>query len=195
MSGARLCALLGELGYEGAEALDPDSFEWPFQYEDARPILDWICSSLRSSNVLSLSEMMELGNQLVVEGRGWDKIARLKEGLPGGALGEGSRLLKMMLKDGSLLEFPQNFEAISLCKDIVASFGESDTSKIKSSSCSMGEVLPSENLFDKLTRFSSFLRMPVVGFENEIMSLLRKVDTRRGTEDKACCAVGGLQGD
>ena len=139
--------------------------------------------------------MMELGNQLVVEGRGWDKIARLKEGLPGGALGEGSRLLKMMLKDGSLLEFPQNFEAISLCKDIVASFGESDTSKIKSSSCSMGEVLPSENLFDKLTRFSSFLRMPVVGFDNEMMSLLRKVDTRRGTEDKACCAVGGLQGD
>ena len=127
--------------------------------------------------------MMELGNQLVVEGRGWHKIARLKEELPGGALGEGSRLLKMMLKDGSLLEFPHNFEAISLCKDIVASFGESDTSKIKSSSCSMGEVLPSENLFDKLTRFSSFLRMPVVGFENEIMSLLRKVDTRRGTED------------
>ena len=60
MSGARLCALLGELGYEGAEALDPDSFEWPFQYEDARPILDWICSSLRSSNVLSLSEVSQL---------------------------------------------------------------------------------------------------------------------------------------
>ncbi|KAK3002183.1 hypothetical protein RJ639_021932, partial [Escallonia herrerae] len=33
MSGARLCALLGELGYEGHAALDPDSFEWPFQYE------------------------------------------------------------------------------------------------------------------------------------------------------------------
>ncbi|RXH97973.1 hypothetical protein DVH24_010298 [Malus domestica] len=30
------------------------SFEWPFQYDDARPILDWICSSLRPSNVLSL---------------------------------------------------------------------------------------------------------------------------------------------
>ncbi|KAK2971392.1 hypothetical protein RJ640_025342 [Escallonia rubra] len=33
MSGARLCALLGELGYEGHAALDLDSFEWPFQYE------------------------------------------------------------------------------------------------------------------------------------------------------------------
>ncbi|KAK3001866.1 hypothetical protein RJ639_022135 [Escallonia herrerae] len=33
MSGARLCALLGELGYEGHAALDTDSFEWPFQYE------------------------------------------------------------------------------------------------------------------------------------------------------------------
>lgn len=60
MSGARLCALLGELGYQGAETLDPDSFEWPFQYDDARPILDWICSSLRPSNVLSLSELSQL---------------------------------------------------------------------------------------------------------------------------------------
>jgi hypothetical protein len=60
MSGTRLCALLGELGYEGAETLDPDSFEWPFQYDDARPILDWICSSLRSSNVLSLSDLSRL---------------------------------------------------------------------------------------------------------------------------------------
>lgn len=68
MSGARLCALLGELGYEGAEALDPDSFEWPFQYEDARPILDWICSSLRSSNVLSLSEVSQY-EQFLEEGK------------------------------------------------------------------------------------------------------------------------------
>lgn len=60
MSGATLCALLGELGYEGADALDPDSFEWPFQYDDARPILDWICSSLRPSNVLSLPELSQL---------------------------------------------------------------------------------------------------------------------------------------
>ncbi|XVE78171.1 hypothetical protein DITRI_Ditri13aG0122600 [Diplodiscus trichospermus] len=68
MSGARLCALLGELGYEGAEKLDPDSFEWPFQYDDARAILDWICSSLRPSNVLSLSELSQY-KQFVEEGK------------------------------------------------------------------------------------------------------------------------------
>ncbi|OMO93885.1 HAUS augmin-like complex subunit 3 [Corchorus capsularis] len=68
MSGARLCALLGELGYEGAEKLDPDSFEWPFQYDDARSILDWICSSLRPSNVLSLSELSQY-EQFVQEGK------------------------------------------------------------------------------------------------------------------------------
>ena len=60
MSGAWVCVLLGELGhwgipYSGAEGLDLDSVKWPFQYDDARPILDWICSSLRPSNVLSLS--------------------------------------------------------------------------------------------------------------------------------------------
>ncbi|KAG5549187.1 hypothetical protein RHGRI_014527 [Rhododendron griersonianum] len=60
MSGARLCALLGELGYEGHGALDQDSFEWPFQYDDDRPILDWICHSLRPSNVLSPSEVSQL---------------------------------------------------------------------------------------------------------------------------------------
>ncbi|XWS76008.1 hypothetical protein CRYUN_Cryun01aG0140700 [Craigia yunnanensis] len=68
MSGARLCALLAELGYEGAQKLDPDSFEWPFQYDDARTILDWICSSLRSSNVLSLSELSQC-KQFVQDGK------------------------------------------------------------------------------------------------------------------------------
>ncbi|XP_065874416.1 AUGMIN subunit 3 isoform X2 [Euphorbia lathyris] len=68
MSGTRLCLLLGELGYEGAESLDPDSFEWPFQYDDARPILDWICSSLRPSNVLSPSELSQY-EQFLQEGK------------------------------------------------------------------------------------------------------------------------------
>lgn len=68
MSGARLCSLVAELGYEGAGKLDPDSFEWPFQYDDARPILDWICSSLRPSNVLSLPEL-SLYEQFQREGK------------------------------------------------------------------------------------------------------------------------------
>ncbi|XP_050206624.1 AUGMIN subunit 3 isoform X2 [Mercurialis annua] len=68
MSGARLCALLGELGYGSADTLDPDSFEWPFQYDDARPILDWISSSLRPSNVLSVSELSQY-EQFLQEGK------------------------------------------------------------------------------------------------------------------------------
>ncbi|VFQ69726.1 unnamed protein product [Cuscuta campestris] len=68
MSCARLCALLGDLGYEGHESLDPDSFEWPFQYEDTRPILDWLCSSLRPSNVLFPSEISQY-EQFLQEGK------------------------------------------------------------------------------------------------------------------------------
>ncbi|TXG49367.1 hypothetical protein EZV62_025242 [Acer yangbiense] len=68
MSGTRLCSLLSELGYEGVDALDPDSFEWPFQYDDARSILDWTCSSLRPSNVLSLSDLSQY-EQFVQEGK------------------------------------------------------------------------------------------------------------------------------
>ncbi|CAI9770667.1 unnamed protein product [Fraxinus pennsylvanica] len=68
MSGARLCSLLFELGYEGYESLDPDSCEWPFQYDDVRPVLDWLCSSLRPSNVLSSSEV-SLYKQFLEEGK------------------------------------------------------------------------------------------------------------------------------
>ncbi|RYR54185.1 hypothetical protein Ahy_A06g029450 isoform B [Arachis hypogaea] len=59
MSGSRLCSLLVELGFEDSESLDPDSFEWPFQYEQTRPVLHWICSSLRPSNILSLSDLSQ----------------------------------------------------------------------------------------------------------------------------------------
>lgn len=69
MSGGRqLCGVLGELGYERHETLDPDSFEWPFQYEEARPLLDWICSSLRPVNVLSPSERSQY-EQFLQEGK------------------------------------------------------------------------------------------------------------------------------
>ncbi|KAL8258954.1 hypothetical protein R6Q59_026907 [Mikania micrantha] len=68
MSGAKLCSLLDELGYEDHGALDPDSFEWPFQYEDARPILDWLCASLRPSNVLSTSELSQY-EQYIQDGK------------------------------------------------------------------------------------------------------------------------------
>ncbi|KAL8531099.1 hypothetical protein ACS0TY_007926 [Phlomoides rotata] len=68
MSGARLCGLLAELAYEGHGSLDSDSFEWPFQYDDVRPILDWLCSSLRPSNVLSPSELSQY-EQFLQEGK------------------------------------------------------------------------------------------------------------------------------
>lgn len=42
-----------------------------------------------------------------------------------------------------------------------------------------------DGLFNKLINFNSFVRMPTVGFENEIISLLRKIDARRGHDGKA----------
>ncbi|KAF6161770.1 hypothetical protein GIB67_013847 [Kingdonia uniflora] len=66
-SGARLCNLLGELGYEGHHRLDPDVFDWPFD-EEAGHILDWICSNLRPTNVLSPAEL-SLYQQFEKEGK------------------------------------------------------------------------------------------------------------------------------
>ncbi|XP_043702263.1 AUGMIN subunit 3-like [Telopea speciosissima] len=68
MNGSRLCSLLGELGYEGREVSDPDSFEWPFQYEEAHPLLEWICSSLRPTNVLSGTDVSQY-EQFLKEGK------------------------------------------------------------------------------------------------------------------------------
>ncbi|KAJ7518051.1 hypothetical protein O6H91_21G052400 [Diphasiastrum complanatum] len=68
MSGARLCGLLADLGYEGWQLLDPDSFEWPFQYEETGPLLDWLCTNLRASNVLSLPELQHY-RELLAEGK------------------------------------------------------------------------------------------------------------------------------
>ncbi|KAG0470815.1 hypothetical protein HPP92_016921 [Vanilla planifolia] len=68
MSGARLFAVLSELGYGGHGSLEPDSFEWPFQYDEVASVLDWICSSLRPSNVLSLSELSQY-EKFITEGK------------------------------------------------------------------------------------------------------------------------------
>ncbi|KAL0909083.1 hypothetical protein M5K25_023609 [Dendrobium thyrsiflorum] len=40
MSGARLCSVLGELGIGGHGSFEPDSFEWPFQYEEYEQLLN-----------------------------------------------------------------------------------------------------------------------------------------------------------
>lgn len=56
MSGASLCSLLEELGYDGWQDLDADSFEWPYQYDETGPLLDWLCANLRPSNALTAEE-------------------------------------------------------------------------------------------------------------------------------------------
>lgn len=48
---------------------------------------------------------------------------------------------------------------------------------MKSGSCSMEEVHLSDGLFNKLTSFNGFVGMLLVGFKNEMISLLRKMDT------------------
>lgn len=68
MSGASLCSLLEELGYDGWQDLDADSFEWPYQYDETGPLLDWLCANLRPSNALTAEEAV-LYNALKAEGK------------------------------------------------------------------------------------------------------------------------------
>lgn len=42
---------LTKLGFDGEDLLDVDVLEWPFQYEEARPLPACFCSCLRPSNL------------------------------------------------------------------------------------------------------------------------------------------------
>ena len=58
-------------------------------------------------------------------------------------------------------------------------FEEQGSSKLKCISQLMEEELPFDGLFSKLVNFSSYLGM-LVGFEEEIINILRKMETRGG---------------
>lgn len=73
------------------------------------------------------------------------------------------------------LKFPENAVIGPMVRSEVQ-----ESSKVKSSCCSVGEEHPPYVLFGKLTNFSSFVRMLVAGFEKEIIPLLRKMEARRG---------------
>ncbi|RVX05681.1 hypothetical protein CK203_027235 [Vitis vinifera] len=55
---------------------------------------------------------------------------------------------------------------------------------------SQGEELSSASLPSKFAKFSSFLGLQVVGFEKEINSLLRKMESRKGHEGEGRGAIG-----
>lgn len=54
MSAIELVHVLAALGMK--VPLNAASFEWPFDVQEARPLLEWLCSSLRPSNVVSDEE-------------------------------------------------------------------------------------------------------------------------------------------
>ncbi|MFS7983398.1 hypothetical protein Hanom_Chr11g00974051 [Helianthus anomalus] len=67
MSGARLCSLLRELGYEGHRTIYPDSFEWPFQYEEDAPAFELSLYFVSlETNQLHVSFCMQYCSQIVV---------------------------------------------------------------------------------------------------------------------------------
>lgn len=79
----------------------------------------------------------------------------------------------------------------SFCKDVVVRFKESKSSKLKLGCCLTGEVHPLDGLSNKLAHFSGYVGMPIEGFKKEIISLLRKIGTRRGHCIKAWGGQGG----
>lgn len=98
-----------------------------------------------------------------------------------GPLGFGFQLLRMMCQDDSLLDFLGSDMKGPLCKEMVVNTKEMEPSKAMECSCDMvGEKLISDSLFSKFANFSSFVGMPITGFEKEINSFMRKMEARKG---------------
>lgn len=85
-----------------------------------------------------------------------------------------------MLQDESRLECLKIIVESALGKDLAVGFEEQVSSDVKSFNWPSKEEVPSNSLFSKLASFSSLVGMPVEGFEKEIFSLLRKMETRKG---------------
>ncbi|ESP05467.1 hypothetical protein LOTGIDRAFT_228043 [Lottia gigantea] len=74
MSGSQFLETLQQLGYPGAEKLDPQMFDWLFEQENIVPFLHWFSNNVHSNNVLSASDRneydeLEKCNEGILEGR------------------------------------------------------------------------------------------------------------------------------
>lgn len=74
-------------------------------------------------------------------------------------MGSGLQPLRLLLQDGRMLDLTGS-----------ATMGRD----------SVGEVVKSESLPCKFAKFSSFVGMPLAGFKEEISSLLREMEARKG---------------
>ena len=68
----------------------------------------------------------------------------------------------------------------ALGKDLAIELEEQVSLEVKSFNRPSKEEVSSNNLFSKLASFNSLVGMSIEGFEKEIFSLLRKMETRKG---------------
>ncbi|XP_075713205.1 HAUS augmin-like complex subunit 3 [Rhinoderma darwinii] len=66
--GDRFVQTLKKLSYPKASTLDGEAFDWLFETTDAKPFLDWFCSSLTEQNVVS-DETLQAFNVLKESGK------------------------------------------------------------------------------------------------------------------------------
>ena len=98
-----------------------------------------------------------------------------------GPLGFGCRLLRIMLQDGSLLDFLGSVAKRLSGKEMAVRAKELELSKVVESGCVwLGEECNLDSLLSLIDNFNTIMGMSVEGFEKEINSLLRKMEARRG---------------
>ena len=98
----------------------------------------------------------------------------------------GLRLLQLMLQDGRLLYLMGNEKKGSSSKQVVGRDEEIEFAKaLEVDGWSEGEEFCFAIIPNKFVEFNSFLGLAMVGFEKEISTLLKKMESRKGCGDKA----------
>ena len=67
-----------------------------------------------------------------------------------------------------------------LGKDLAVESKKKASLEVKSFNWPLGKEVPSNCLFSKLASFNSLVGMSIEGFEREMFSLVRKMETRKG---------------
>lgn len=98
----------------------------------------------------------------------------LKEGTSIGAQGAKCGPLRMVFQDDTSLVFSENCSSELGCPKAQERQRERE----------VDEVIP-KSVFRKLVVFSSFMGMPIEGFEKEVISLLRKTQARKGCDNSS----------
>ncbi|XP_057375585.1 HAUS augmin-like complex subunit 3 [Daphnia carinata] len=177
--GKSLFQKLSEFRYPTINKYNPSSFDWLFDIEEALPFLDWLCSNVKPSNLLSSAELkqfecLEKEKFTVLEGKRLIEASNTPPGAPviAGLETELQELQK--IKDNLLIQRQLCVNQLNICntkaKRILREIADFD-------STNMDEEAKDQNVLSKLKSKEALANetlLSVYQTSSNIMKFLRE---------------------